>query len=76
MRLTESISLRIELIPVLEQHDLKLLDINQTWRKRKKSTIVKVAGYSQSNKRFIIKDFLIMSFDAKVIAKVINNNWY
>lgn len=76
MRLTESISLRIELIPVLEQHDLKLLDINQTWHKRKKSTIVKVAGYSQSNKRFIIKDFLIMSFDAKVIAKVIDNNWY
>lgn len=76
MQLVESISLRPQLAPILEAKELKLLDIKQYWHKSKKSTEVKVAGYSRSAKNFIIKDFLVISVDSKTIANVIDKNWY
>ena len=76
MKLTPSFAIANELAPILAELNLKLLDQEQTWHNRKKSTKVTIAGYSHSAKKYIVKEYLILSFDAKTIAKVIKKNWH
>lgn len=76
LTLTPSFFLRLELIPILEKHNLKLLEECQIWHKGKKSTRVKVCGRSGNGKEWKIKEFLIMSYDAHQVARIIDKNWY
>lgn len=76
MLLSESFHLRLTLATLLENMDLKLLCTEQRYFKGKKSTMIKVAGLSKSMNKYIIKDFMIMSFDANTVANVVKKNWY
>ena len=76
MKLTPSFAIANELAPILADLNLKLMDQESIWHNGKKSTKITIAGYSNSNKKFIVKEFLILSFDAKTIAKVVKKNWH
>lgn len=67
--------LRQQLLSDLNEANLILLDIIQRLHKGKKSTKVTVCGYSDSNKKYQVKEYLIMSIDEKTISKVIIKNW-
>lgn len=68
--------LRQKLLTDLNNANLILLDIAQKLHKGKKSTKVTVVGYSESNKKYQIKEYLIMSINENTISKVIINNWH
>ena len=76
MKLTPSFAIANELAPILADLNLKLLNQEQTWHNGKKSTKVTIAGYSNSTKKYIVKEYLILSFDAKTIANVVKKNWH
>ena len=76
MKLTPSFAIANELAPILADLNLKLCYQESMWYNGKKSTKITIAGYSDSAKKYIVKEYLILSFDAKTIAKVIEKNWH
>lgn len=69
------IMLRLELIELLQQMDLKLLDIEQRIYNHKVSTKLVISGWSKSYNSYRIKEFLIQSIKIETITNVIKRNW-